>query len=175
MLSPYSFSRPGGVQGQVIGLSRALRALGHHVTVLAPAEEGETLPAAVGDHFVIGRPTRVRSNGSVAPVAFWPSSSVRAERFVRHGGFDVVHFQEPLAPMAAYGFALTAPLPMVGTYHRAGTGCRGTPWPPSRGHGPAATDPRSHGPGRGPGPINGRQRPGPHRSASWDGRAQGIH
>ena len=29
MLSPYSLSRPGGVQGQVLGLSRALRDLGH--------------------------------------------------------------------------------------------------------------------------------------------------
>ncbi len=26
MLSPYSLSRPGGVQGQVFGLARALRA-----------------------------------------------------------------------------------------------------------------------------------------------------
>ena len=39
MLSPYSLSRPGGVQGQVIGLSHALRARGHEVTVLAPASE----------------------------------------------------------------------------------------------------------------------------------------
>jgi phosphatidyl-myo-inositol alpha-mannosyltransferase len=120
MLCPYAFSRPGGVQGQVIGLSRALRASGHHVTVLAPAEDGEAVPAAVGEHYVIGRPTALRSNGSVAPVALWPSSSVRVERFVHHGGFDVAHLQEPLAPMAAYGLALTAPLPMVGTYHRAG-------------------------------------------------------
>ncbi len=39
MLSPYSLSRPGGVQGQVIGLSRALRARGHEVTVVAPASD----------------------------------------------------------------------------------------------------------------------------------------
>ena len=39
---------------------------------------------------------------------------------MRKGGFDVVHIHEPLAPMAAYGLVLTAPLPMVGTYHRAG-------------------------------------------------------
>ncbi len=31
-----------------------------------------------------------------------------------------MHVHEPLAPMAAYGLVLTAPLPMVGTYHRAG-------------------------------------------------------
>jgi phosphatidylinositol alpha-mannosyltransferase len=120
MLSPYSLTRPGGVQGQVIGLSRCLRARGHDVTVLGPADEGEPVPEAAGEHFVIGRPTALRSNGSVAPVALWPTASARVERFVRTGGFDVVHVHEPLAPMAAYGLVLTAPLPMVGTYHRAG-------------------------------------------------------
>ena len=120
MISPYSLTRPGGVQGQVIGLSQRLRAHGHEVTVLGPVGEGETLPQGVGEHFVIGRPTALRSNGSVAPVALWPTASARVERFVRTGGFAVVHVHEPLAPMAAYGLVLRAPLPMVGTYHRAG-------------------------------------------------------
>ncbi len=120
MLSPYSLSRPGGVQGQVIGLSRSLRARGHDVTVVAPASDHEAVPAAVGAHYVIGRPTALHSNGSVAPVALWPAAAARAERFVRTGGFDVAHLHEPLAPMAGYGLVLTAPLPMVGTYHRAG-------------------------------------------------------
>jgi len=118
MVSPYSLSRPGGVQGQVVGLARSLRARGHEVTVVAPASD--RVPDAVGDHYVIGRPTELRSNGSVAPVALWPTAAARAERFVRGGDFDVAHLHEPLAPMAAYGLVLTAPLPMVGTYHRAG-------------------------------------------------------
>jgi phosphatidyl-myo-inositol alpha-mannosyltransferase len=120
MLSPYSLSRPGGVQGQVIGLSRALRARGHEVTVVAPASAPDAVPDPIGEHYLIGRPTELHSNGSVAPVAMWPRSAARAERFVRKGGFDVAHLHEPLAPMAAYGLVLTAPLPMVGTYHRAG-------------------------------------------------------
>jgi phosphatidylinositol alpha-mannosyltransferase len=45
---------------------------------------------------------------------------MRAERFVRHGGFDVLHLHEPLAPIASYGFVLHASVPTVGTYHRAG-------------------------------------------------------
>jgi phosphatidyl-myo-inositol alpha-mannosyltransferase len=120
MLSPYALSRPGGVQGQVVGLSRALRARGHAVTILCPLDEGEPVPEDLGDHYVIGRPTALRSNGSVAPVALWPTASARVEHFVRTGGFDVLHAHEPLAPMAAYGLVLTAPLPLVGTYHRAG-------------------------------------------------------
>jgi phosphatidyl-myo-inositol alpha-mannosyltransferase len=120
MLSPYSLSRPGGVQGQVIGLARSLRVLGHEVTVLAPAGRGDQVPDVVGEHYVIGRPVSLHSNGSVAPVALWPTAAARAVRFVRNGDFDVVHLHEPLAPMASYGFVLTTPLPMVGTYHRAG-------------------------------------------------------
>jgi phosphatidyl-myo-inositol alpha-mannosyltransferase len=120
MLSPYSLSRPGGVQGQAIGLARSLRAMGHDVTVIGPADGTVGVPTAAGKHLVVGKPTELHSNGSVAPVAFWPSAAARIERVVRRGDFDVVHVHEPLAPMAAYGLALTDPVPMVGTYHRAG-------------------------------------------------------
>jgi phosphatidylinositol alpha-mannosyltransferase len=120
MLSPYALTRPGGVQGQVIGLSKALRGLGHDVTVVAPADPDRTFPESAGAHFDAGRPTEVHSNGSVAPVALSPASVARIERFIRKGDFDVLHVHEPLAPLAAYGLVLTDPLPMVGTYHRAG-------------------------------------------------------
>ena len=36
MICPYSLSIPGGVQGQVLGLARALRELGLDARVLAP-------------------------------------------------------------------------------------------------------------------------------------------
>ena len=120
MLSPYALTQPGGVQGQVTGLARALRGLGHEVTVVCPADPGVPFPESLGEHYVIGRPTGVHSNGSVAPVALSLAAIVRSERYVRHGGFDVLHIHEPLAPMAAYGLVLTDPLPMVATYHRAG-------------------------------------------------------
>ena len=68
----------------------------------------------------MGGPTGLRSNGSVAPVTVSPIAAMRAERFVRHGAFDVLHLHEPLAPVASYGFVLHATVPMVGTYHRAG-------------------------------------------------------
>jgi phosphatidylinositol alpha-mannosyltransferase len=126
MLSPYSLSRPGGVQGQVLGLARALRTLGHQVTVVGPEDPEER--ARAGDQgrdpnpdtFVMGSPTGLRSNGSVAPVTISPLAALKAERFVRKGGFDVLHLHEPLAPVASYGFVVSAPVPMVGTYHRAG-------------------------------------------------------
>jgi phosphatidyl-myo-inositol alpha-mannosyltransferase len=122
MLSPYSMSRPGGVQGQVLGLSRALRNMGHQVTIIGPDEhvEAELPHIGTSDMYVMGGPVGLRSNGSVAPLSLSPRASFRVERFIRKGGYDVVHLHEPLAPLASYASVLRAPVPMVGTYHRAG-------------------------------------------------------
>ena len=118
MVSPYSLSRPGGVQGQVTGLARALDRLGHPVTVLAPDDRAR--PGRHGDVVVIGRSTGVRANGSVAPLALSPAAAWRALDVVRRSRVDVVHLHEPLAPVAGYGCLLAGPAPMVGTFHRAG-------------------------------------------------------
>jgi len=120
MVSPYSLSRPGGVQGQVIGLARALRARGVEVTVVGPVDDDEAMPEGAGEHHVIGRVTGVRSNGSVAPVALSPVASIHAARYVRRGGFDVAHLHEPFAPSSSYALILVDPVPLVCTYHRAG-------------------------------------------------------
>jgi len=103
-----------------------MRHVGHQVTVIGPEDPEERTRAGEGDGgtgpdmFVIGSPTGLRSNGSVAPVTISPIAAMRAERFVRKGGFDVLHLHEPLAPVASYGLVVSAPVPMVGTYHRAG-------------------------------------------------------
>ncbi|HUD15868.1 MAG TPA: glycosyltransferase family 4 protein [Acidimicrobiales bacterium] len=111
-------SRPGGVQGQVVGLARALRSLGLDVTVVAPDDKR---PIGLdGDTYVVGRSTGLRSNGSVAPVALSPFAAARAERFTAGGDFDIVHLHEPLAPVVGYGCVARSPLPLVGTYHRSG-------------------------------------------------------
>jgi phosphatidylinositol alpha-mannosyltransferase len=122
MVSPYALNRHGGAQGQAIGLARSLRRLGHEVVIVGPADPDPALGDEIGRHFVVGHPTGVPTNGSVAPVALSPAAPVRAERYIRAGGFDVVHIHEPLAPLIAYGLVLRPPpAPMVGTYHRAGT------------------------------------------------------
>lgn len=126
MVCPYSLSRPGGVQGQAIGLARALRSRGHRVTVLAPTdgrisdvlEEGsdDLGPATMA----IGRALGIHSNGSVAPVTLSPLSAAKVDRFVRRTHVDVVHLHEPLAPIAGYGVLLRHRTPVVGTFHRSG-------------------------------------------------------
>ena len=55
MISPYALTRHGGAQGQAVGLAHSLRALGHEVTVLGPADPEVPVPEEVGDHVVIGQ------------------------------------------------------------------------------------------------------------------------
>ena len=82
MVCPYSLSRPGGVQGQAVGLAGALRAVGHDVVVVAPDDDH---PAGPIDRttFSVGRTWAIRSNGSVAPVSLSPRAAARARSFVR--------------------------------------------------------------------------------------------
>ncbi len=118
MVCPYDLSRPGGVQGQAIGLARALRRLGHEVVVVAPDDRPPGW--ATGHVYVAGRSVGVHSNGSVAPVSVSPRAAKRAVDAVREWGADVVHLHEPLAPTLGYGFLLARRWPVVGTFHRSG-------------------------------------------------------
>jgi phosphatidylinositol alpha-mannosyltransferase len=114
-------SRPGGVQGQVIGLAAALADAGHDAVVLAPTDDAVAPPGLRPDAFVaLGRSIALPANGSVAPVALDPRAAVRAVRAVRDGGFDVLHIHEPLAPGPGYACLVACALPKVGTFHRAG-------------------------------------------------------
>ena len=47
IVCPYSFDVPGGVQNHVRDLTETLIALGHEVSVLAPADEDAQLPPYV--------------------------------------------------------------------------------------------------------------------------------
>jgi phosphatidylinositol alpha-mannosyltransferase len=103
------------VQGQVLGLARALVGLGHDVAIIAPG----AVPAAHRGTSV-GRAFRFRVNGSIAPMAPQPTAAVRTVRALRRGGFDVVHLHEPLAPSITVPALLAHPAPVVGTFHAAG-------------------------------------------------------
>lgn len=113
---PYSLTPPGGVQGQVLGLGRALRSLGHDVRVLAPCD-GPPPDAGV---IPLGRSVPLAANGSVAPIAPDPACALRTMRALRDEDFDVVHLHEPLVPGPALTTLLVSDSPVVGTFHRAG-------------------------------------------------------
>ncbi|HVA04861.1 MAG TPA: glycosyltransferase family 4 protein [Acidimicrobiales bacterium] len=121
LLCPYSLSRPGGVQGQVVGLAVALNAAGHDAVVLAPADDDIAVPGLTARSLVrLGHSMSLPANGSVAPVALGPGAALRAVRAVREGGFDVVHIHEPLAPGPNFACLVACAVPKVGTFHRAG-------------------------------------------------------
>ncbi len=118
MVCPYDLSRPGGVQGQALGLARSLRNIGHEVVVVAPDDRPGGW--ATGHVYAAWRSWGIRSNGSVAPVSVSPLAARRAVAAVREWRADVVHLHEPLAPGLGYGFLLSAGWPTVATFHRSG-------------------------------------------------------
>ncbi len=119
-MCPYSLSRPGGVQGQVLGLARTLETRGHRATVFAPADGLAAVPADV-DVVVTGHSVPLRANGSVAPVNLSVGSVRRGLRTLRAIGFDVVHVHEPFTPGLPYGLLIGRDLPpLVATFHRSG-------------------------------------------------------
>jgi phosphatidylinositol alpha-mannosyltransferase len=116
LVCPYSLTMPGGVQGQVLGLARVLRAQGHETRVLAPCDgpPPDTGVTPLGDSVPLA------ANGSVAPLAPDLSAALRTIRALRDEGFDVVHLHEPLAPGPTLTALVMKTAPLVGTFHAAG-------------------------------------------------------
>jgi phosphatidylinositol alpha-mannosyltransferase len=114
---PYSLTLPGGVQGQVLGLGRALRGLGVDARILAPCDGPPPDPAVTP----LGNSVPAASNGSMAAIAPDPSASLRTIRALRDEDFDVVHIHEPLAPGPTLTGLVFSDDPLVGTFHRSGT------------------------------------------------------
>src|SRR3712207_5090124 len=94
LVCPYSLTVPGGVQAQVLGLARALRALDHDARVLGPCDGPPPDPGVTP----LGASVPTAANGSVAPLAPDPSAQLRTIRALRDEAFDVVHLHEPLCP-----------------------------------------------------------------------------
>ena len=119
LVCPYQWDVPGGVQYHVRDLAETLRAMGHHVEVLTPAEHEESLPA----EFVTfaGRTVPIPYNGSMASIQFGPMSAARVRRWLREGRFDVVHVHEPAPPSASLLVCMIAKGPIVATFHAATT------------------------------------------------------
>ncbi|MBD8077924.1 glycosyltransferase family 4 protein [Cellulosimicrobium arenosum] len=114
IVCPYSFDAPGGVQFHVRDLAEALLAQGHHVSVLAPADDDTPVP----DYFVsAGSAVPVRYNGSVARVAFGPRIAGRVRRWLEAGRFDVLHLHEAVNPSVSMVALWIAQGPIVATFH----------------------------------------------------------
>jgi phosphatidyl-myo-inositol alpha-mannosyltransferase len=117
LVCPYTWEVPGGVQEHVRGLADALIDLGHHVSVIAPANEDE--PVEPGYVVPAGRAVPVPYNGSVARLAFGFVSASRVRRWLKDGDFDVVHVHEPAAPSLSLLACWAFDGPIVATVHTA--------------------------------------------------------
>ena len=118
MVCPYSFDVPGGVQSHVLQLARVMRALGHEVSVLAPASPHVSLPEYVVS---AGKAIPIPYNGSVARLQFSPAVHGRVRRWLADGDFDVLHLHEPNAPSLSMWALRVAEGPIVATFHTSTT------------------------------------------------------
>lgn len=116
LVCPYHWEVPGGVQQHIRDLAEALLATGHHVRVIAPCDDETATPGYVTS---AGRAVPVPYNGSVARLAFGPRAAARVRRWVRDGGFDVLHVHQPTAPSLSLLACWVAEGPIVATFHTA--------------------------------------------------------
>ncbi len=129
LVSPYSWTYPGGVTRHIESLARELIARGHDVDVLAPYDPCDRLSARLHrghwpedqpmpDFLVpLGRTVGFPANGAVSNLAATPTNIVRARRALAAGGYDVVHLHEPVAPVIGWDTLCSSDLPLVGTFH----------------------------------------------------------
>ncbi len=133
LVSPYSWTYPGGVTRHVEALSEELLRSGHDVRVLAPFDPPDQLSArlhrgagpalrATPEHFVpLGRTVGFNSNGSISNIACFATTVSLLRTELSRGDYDVVHLHEPGTPIVCWDALGSARLPLVGTYHTYAT------------------------------------------------------
>jgi phosphatidylinositol alpha-mannosyltransferase len=137
VVSPYSWTFPGGVTRHIDSLSRELLAAGHHVRVLAPADPDDRITRALHRRrpsseplpdfvFPLGRTVALPMNGAVSRLSMSPEAVVRMRSELRSGGYDVIHVHEPIAPVLGWDACFATSAPVVGTFH-----VYSSSWPPN--------------------------------------------
>jgi len=84
--------------------------------VLAPVDEPDQ-PGLEPYVVPAGRAVPIPYNGSVARLCFGPISLARTRRWLRQGGFDVLHLHEPTVPSVSMLALWTARGAIVATFH----------------------------------------------------------
>jgi len=133
LVSPYSWTYPGGVTRHIEALAGELSTAGHDIRVLAPFDPDDDLsrrlhmgarPQArqLPEYLIpVGRSVGVRSNGSVSNVAVTTSSIARTRSALKAENFDVIHVHEPAVPTVSWDIVRSASSPLVGTFHTYST------------------------------------------------------
>jgi len=134
LVSPYSYTYPGGVGRHVEALAQELMELGHEVRLLVPYDPDDRIARVthrgarpqqrpLPDHVVpMGRTLGLPMNGAVSNLATFPKTVGLLSRELRHGGYDIVHVHEPNAPYMSWYATEAAKVPVVATFHTYSTG-----------------------------------------------------
>src|SRR5947209_4314778 len=114
LVSPYSYTYPGGVGRHVEALAEELISQGQDARLICPYDPDDRL-ARIGhrggrpqarprpDYLIpLGRTVGLPANGSVANLCFTPIAVQTLGRELRHGGYDVIHVHEPNAPVLSW-------------------------------------------------------------------------
>jgi phosphatidyl-myo-inositol alpha-mannosyltransferase len=130
LVSPYSWTYPGGVTRHIEALACELAESGHEPRILAPFDPDDALSVRLHrgarpqqrelpDGFVsLGRTIGIPANGAVSNLAPTPHAVFTLRRELRGGGYDVAHIHEPVVPVVGWDALLSAgELPLVGTFH----------------------------------------------------------
>jgi phosphatidylinositol alpha-mannosyltransferase len=130
LVSPYSWTYPGGVTRHIEALASELSATGHEARILAPFDPDDALSRRLHrgarpqrrrepEGFVsLGRTVGLPANGAISNVSLSPSAVHTLRRELRHGGYDVAHLHEPVVPVVGWDALLSAgEVPLVATFH----------------------------------------------------------
>jgi predicted metal-dependent phosphoesterase TrpH/glycosyltransferase involved in cell wall biosynthesis len=107
LVTPFAWSQPHDVNDHVAGIAAELRALGHHVTVLAPSARAADLLAG-RRALANGESPDVIALGPAVPVSARSQLGVpvgvqaNLRQALAQGNFDVVHAFEPGVPSLSY-------------------------------------------------------------------------
>ncbi|HXC46594.1 MAG TPA: lysylphosphatidylglycerol synthase domain-containing protein [Solirubrobacteraceae bacterium] len=134
LVSPYSWTYPGGVTRHIEALSDELRAQGHEADILAPFDPDDALSARLHrgarpqrldppENFIaLGRTIGIPANGAVSNLTGTPHSVYVIRKALREGGYDVAHIHEPIVPLIGYDALMSSgEMPLVGTFHTYST------------------------------------------------------
>ncbi len=122
LVSPYALSVPGGVQEQVLAMSRELSRRNVLVLVVAPDESDHTTYDTPAQIVRLGKLLSIPANGSKAPLALSRRAGAQALSAIRNFQPDVIHFHEPFAPRLGWPALRAHSFAAIGTIHRSGSG-----------------------------------------------------
>jgi phosphatidylinositol alpha-mannosyltransferase len=133
LVSPYSYTYPGGVGRHVEALTQELHEQGHEVRLFAPYDPDDRLARVMHrgarpeqrplpDYLVpLGRTVGLPMNGAVSNLSLTPAAVAVLGHELRTGGFDVIHVHEPNVPVLSWFAVEHACSPVVGTFHTYST------------------------------------------------------